>query len=52
MPVALAFAAGDGLELARVGDQHSGPALGEVTADPRTVRAGFDGNSSVRELGE
>jgi hypothetical protein len=51
-PVALAFGAGDGVELARVGDQDGGPVLGEVTADPRTVRAGLQRDGGARELGQ
>jgi hypothetical protein len=39
-PVAFAFRTGDGVKLARVGHQHGGAQAGEVTADPRAVRAG------------
>jgi len=50
--VALAFGAGDGVELARVGDQDHGAQVGEVTADPRTVRARFQRDGGVRKLAE
>jgi len=49
--VALAFVAGDGVELARVGDEHGGTAPGEEPADPRAVGARFDRNRGARELG-
>ena len=49
-PVALAFVAGDGVELARVGDEHGGTAPREEPADPRAVGASFQRNGGVREL--
>ena len=39
------------MELARVGDQRGGPQAGEVTADPRAVRAGFEGNGGAGKIG-
>ncbi len=50
--VALAFVAGDGVELARVGDEHLRSKVGEEAADPRTVGAGFQGDGGVRKLGK
>jgi len=40
--VALAFVAGDGVELAGIGDDDRGAQAGEVAADPRAVRARFE----------
>jgi hypothetical protein len=51
-PVALALIAGDGVEFARVGHQHGGTEAGEITADPRTVRARFQRDGGCGELGE
>jgi transposase len=51
-PVTFAFVAGDSVKLARVGDEHGGPEVGEITADPRTVRAGFQRDRSVRIICE
>ena len=42
--------AGDGLELARVGDEDCGALLGEETADPRAVRAGLHGHGGLGKL--
>jgi hypothetical protein len=50
--VAFAFVTRDGVELARVGDQDVCAEVGEVTADPRAVRAGFEGNGGAGEIGE
>jgi hypothetical protein len=50
--VALALVAGDGVQLAGIGDDDGGPEAGEVTADPRAVRPGFErhgGGGIVRE---
>jgi hypothetical protein len=51
-PVALAFVAGDGVELARVGDEDSGPKVAEVAADPRTVRARFQRHGGFWKIRE
>jgi hypothetical protein len=50
--VALAFVTGDGVELARVGDQHGGAAPGEEAADPRAVHAGFQRDGGTGKLDE
>ena len=50
--VALAFGAGDGVELARVGDEHLRAVFGEEAADPRTVRARFNGHSGAGKIRE
>ena len=51
-PVTLAFGAGNGVELARVGDDHGRTEVGEVTADPRTVRARFQGHGRTGKIRE
>ena len=51
-PVALAFGAGDGVELARVGHQHRGPKVGEITADPRTVCARFQRHGAAGKIAQ
>ena len=51
-PVALAFATGDGVQLARVGNDHRGPVLLKESADPRAVRPGFQRHRGEGELGE
>ena len=43
---------GDGVELARVGHQHGGPEAGEITADPRAVRARFQRHGAAGKLRE
>jgi hypothetical protein len=43
--VALALVAGDGVELAGVGDDDRGAQAGEVTTDPGAVSAGFQRHS-------
>ena len=50
--VALAFVAGDGVELAGIGHDDRGPQAGEVTADPRAVRARFQRHGGGGILGE
>jgi hypothetical protein len=50
--VTLAFGTGNSVELARIGDKDGGPIRGEEATDPRTMRAGFQRDSGVRELGE
>jgi hypothetical protein len=50
--VALALVAGDGVELAGIGHDDRGTQAGEVTADPRAVRARFErhrGGGILRE---
>ena len=50
--VALALVAGDGVELAGIGHDDRGSEAGEVTADPRAVRPGFQrhgGGGILRE---
>jgi len=51
-PVALAFGARDGVELARVGDEDRGPVFGEVTTDPRAVGAGLQRDGGAGEVHE
>ncbi len=55
-PVALALVAGDGVELARVGDENRGTESCEITADPRAVRASFQSHGGAgkirKQLGE
>ena len=51
-PVALAFATGDGVKLAGIGHQHRCAEVGEVTTDPRTVRARFQGHGGMRKIRE
>ena len=48
-PVALTLMAGDGVELTRIGHQHHGAEVGEITTDPRTVGARFqrDGGAGI-----
>ena len=50
--ITLAFVAGDGVELARVGDQYLCAAFGEKAANPRAVRAGFQRDRGAGELAE
>ena len=52
MPVALAFGTGDGVKLARVGHHHRGSKPGEVTADPRAVRAGLQRDGGAGKIHE
>ncbi len=40
------------MELARVGDDDGGSKTGEVMADPRAVRAGFEGDGGGGITGE
>ena len=40
------------MELAGIGHQNCGAEVGEVTTDPRAVRAGFEGNGGAGILGE
>ena len=51
-PVALPLMAGDGVEFAGIGDDNGGPETGEETADPRAVRAGFEGDRCGGIVGE
>src|SRR5208283_1977017 len=51
-PVALALVARNGVEFARVGDQDLRAQFGEVTADPRAVRAGLHRHRGAGELGQ
>ncbi len=51
-PVALAFVAGDGVELAGIGHDDGGPEAGQIPADPRAVRARFQGHGGGRIPGE
>ena len=51
-PVALAFVAGDGVKLAGIGHDDGGAQIGEVTADPRAVRARFQGHGGGGIPGE
>ena len=50
--VAFAFGAGDGVELARVGDEHSGAEVGEIPAYPRTMGARFQRHGAAGKLRE
>jgi hypothetical protein len=50
--VALALVAGDGVELAGISHDDGGREAGEVTADPRTVRARFQRHRGGGILGE
>jgi len=51
-PVALALVAGDGVELAGIGHDDGGPEAGEVTADPRAVRARLQRDGGAGKLRE
>ena len=51
-PVALALVAGDGVELAGIGHDDRGPEAGEVTADPRAVRARLQRDGGAGKLRE
>ena len=50
--VAFALVAGDGVELARVGDDHGGAAFLEEAADPGAVGTGFQRDGGVGEVRE
>jgi len=50
--VALALGTGDGVELARVGDENRGAESCEVPADPRAVRVGLHRHGGSGKIGQ
>ena len=50
--VTLTFGTGDGVKLAGIGHQHGGTEAGEITADPRAMRARFQRDGGAGKIRE